>query len=165
MNRAIAMLIIGLVFGGGLGFVLAASNGVTLDGHDHAFNREPGEGVFDPGAHGGQEPLEVAADGAPALVVDATSDPVSGWNLNIRTENFTFNPARAGQDHVEGEGHAHVYANGVKLGRVYGNWYHLDGLPVGSRVEVTLTANDHRPLAVDGVPISAGLTLEGMSGG
>ncbi len=36
MNRAIAMLLIGLALGFGIGFVAAASNGVTLDGHDHA---------------------------------------------------------------------------------------------------------------------------------
>lgn len=35
MDRSIAMLIIGLIFGGGLGFVVAAANGITLNGHDH----------------------------------------------------------------------------------------------------------------------------------
>ncbi|PWK56984.1 hypothetical protein C8D95_103220 [Silicimonas algicola] len=38
MNRAIAMLLIGLALGFGIGFVVAASNGVTLDGHDHALD-------------------------------------------------------------------------------------------------------------------------------
>lgn len=36
MDRSIAMLLIGLVFGFGLGFVVAAANGITLDGHDHS---------------------------------------------------------------------------------------------------------------------------------
>jgi hypothetical protein len=42
MDRSIPMLLIGLVFGGGIGFTVAASNGITLDGHDHG----------DPGQHG-----------------------------------------------------------------------------------------------------------------
>lgn len=36
MDRSIAMLLIGLIFGGGLGFVVAAANGITLNGHDHS---------------------------------------------------------------------------------------------------------------------------------
>ena len=166
MNRAIAMLIIGLVFGGGLGFVLAAANGVTLDGHDHSTDHVPGAGTFDPAAHAGHEtPLNLTAEAAPSLEIEAFADPVVGWNLNIRTTNFQCAPEQAGLDHIEGEGHAHIYANGVKLGRVYGEWYHLEGLPSGSRIAVTLNANDHSPLAVDGEPIRAELTLEGMSGG
>ena len=43
MNRTLSLFVIGLVFGGGLGFAIAAGNGVTFDGHDHA----------DPSAHGG----------------------------------------------------------------------------------------------------------------
>lgn len=35
MDRSIAMLLIGLIFGFGLGFVVAAANGITLGGHDH----------------------------------------------------------------------------------------------------------------------------------
>ena len=36
MERSLALFAIGLVFGGGIGFVVAASNGVALDGHDHS---------------------------------------------------------------------------------------------------------------------------------
>jgi hypothetical protein len=51
--------------------------------------------------------------------------------------------------------------NGVKIGRYYGPWVHLDGLPAGTvAIEVTLTANDHRPLAVNGVPLTASVIVE-----
>jgi len=36
MQRSLSLLFIGLFFGAGLGFLVAASYGVTLDGHDHA---------------------------------------------------------------------------------------------------------------------------------
>ncbi|MDW4496468.1 hypothetical protein R5H30_00625 [Sulfitobacter sp. D35] len=35
MDRGLFLFLIGLVFGGGIGFLLAAGYGVTLDGHDH----------------------------------------------------------------------------------------------------------------------------------
>ncbi len=169
MNRAIAMLIIGLVFGGGLGFVLAAANGVTLDGRDHATDHGPEASTTatDHAAHQGHDtPLVLEDSDAPTLTLEAFPDPVAGWNLHIRTTDFTFAPRNSGLAHVDGEGHAHVYANGVKLGRVYGPWVHLDKLPEGPvEIEVTLNANDHRPLAVGDTPISARLQLPAPSGG
>ena len=93
-------------------------------------------------------------------------DPASGWTLHVITENFTFSPQNASRDHVPGEGHAHVYINGVKLGRFYGPWVHLDNLPEGEvTVEVTLNANDHRPLAVSGVPLAEIVRIVNYSAG
>ena len=57
----------------------------------------------------------------PTLDTAVYADPVGGWNLNVMTTNFTFDAAAAGLENVEGHGHAHVYVNGVKLGRVYGD--------------------------------------------
>lgn len=160
MDRTIPVLLIGLVFGGGIGFTLAAANGITLDGHDHA----------DPAHHGGSHAVAAGAPAAhdhdallvlpagaeaPTLDVAVEKDPASGWNLQMKTSHFTFAPQHASLDHVPGEGHAHVYANGVKIGRFYGPWVHLDGLPPGEvTLEVTLNANDHRPLAVGGAPVA-----------
>ena len=36
MNVALPLFGIGLLFGGGIGFAIAAGNGITFDGHDHA---------------------------------------------------------------------------------------------------------------------------------
>lgn len=44
MNRAVAMLLIGLIFGVGIGFIIAAGAGVTMDGHDHDANVVPETG-------------------------------------------------------------------------------------------------------------------------
>ena len=92
----------------------------------------------------------------PTLNASIFPDPVGGWNLNIKTTNFTFDAAAAGYDNVEGHGHAHVYVNGIKLGRIYGDWYHIATLPSGSNeVSVSLYANDHSGLSLGGSKITS----------
>ncbi len=147
MNRALGLFAIGLVFGGGLGFTVAAGNGITFDGHDHGGG---GHGM----AHAAV--LEVSAVDAPEVAIDLTRDPMEGYNLHVRTSNFAFTPRAAGLGDVPGEGHAHVYVNGKKQGRLYGEWLHIAHLPKGAvTVEVTLNSNTHSPLAVAGQPIAA----------
>lgn len=165
MNTALPLFAIGLLFGGGIGFTLAAANGITLDGHDHsdpahhAAHKPASAGAAGHDHHGDMLDLPAGA-GAPTLALRAIKDPSAGWNLNIVTANFTFSPEHASGAHVAGEGHAHVYVDGVKLGRVYGDWIHLDNLPEGEvAVEVTLNANDHRMLSVAGKPLSERVTI------
>ena len=156
MSRALALLIIGLVFGGGIGFVIAAANGVTLDGHDHATDHGP---VQDHAQHDHSQTVE-AEGPAPTLMIHVTKDPVAGWNLHVMTTNFVFAPERSGASHVPGEGHAHLYANGTKIARLYGPWFHIDSLPAGEvEIEVTLNTNDHSGIAVDGTPVRESMTL------
>ena len=154
--RALALFAIGLVFGGGIGFTVAASQGVTLDGHDHDAPMEQGNTAAH-GAHGAHgDLLEVPAVSAPAIEVEVTADPVAGYNLRVATQNFKFAPRRAGLENEPGRGHAHVYLNGQKLARLYGRWMHLASLPRGDvEIEVTLNANDHRTLAVEGEKIAS----------
>lgn len=166
MNTAIPLLVIGLIFGGGIGFTIAAANGITLDGHDHAEHGAMSGMDHSAMGHGGMDhhdevlSLEVSAT-SPTLAVMVHADPASGHNLHIMTENFRFSPENASRDHVAGEGHAHVYINGVKLGRFYGPWLHLDHLPEGEvTVDVTLNANDHRVLAVGDAALSQTVTIQ-----
>lgn len=156
MDRSIPMLLIGLVFGGVLGFTLAAANGITLDGHDHDDPAHHQGGTAAHGAHDHATLLSLPDDAdAPSLALDLERDPASGWNLHLVTRNFAFAPENASLAHVPGQGHAHVYVNGVKLGRFYGPWVHLDNLPLGEvKVEATLNANDQRPLAVADRPLA-----------
>ncbi len=159
MNRPLALLAVGLVLGGLTGFLVAAGNGITLDGHDH------GDHSGSHGDHGNHAPhgemLSLPeGSGAPGIRINATPDPVSGWNLEIVTDGFRFAPERAGMDHVPGEGHAHVYVDGEKIARQYGSWLHISGLAPGAHViAVTLNANDHRLLAVGGKPLRAETTI------
>lgn len=182
MDRSIPLLLIGLIFGGGIGFSIAAGNGVTFDGHNHA----------DPTHHGsahtalpaGMQPSDIcSADNpqglpqsmahdhsalteldrdvpAPTLALELQADPLGGYNLHVRTTHFTYAPQNASRAHVPGEGHSHVYINGQKLGRYYGPWVHLAELPAGDvTVEVTLNANDHSLLAVGGKALRASITI------
>ena len=165
MNTALPLFVIGLVFGGGIGFTIAAANGITLDGHDHAdpaHHHGNAPAGHDMAAHDHDNRLVLpAAPDAPTLAVDVVKDPAAGWNLNIKTTHFDFAPHNASRDHVAGEGHAHIYVNGEKLGRYYGPWVHLDGLPPGDvAVEVTLNANDHRILSVGDKPLSVMVKIQ-----
>ena len=48
----------------------------------------------------------------------------------------------------------------MKLGRVYGDWYHIGSLPLGrNEVAVSLYANDHSGLSAGGDKITSTLTV------
>lgn len=132
---------------GALALPAAAGHGEAEKEPDHAHMHHE---VFDLSGRG---PM-------PAVHLEIKRDPMSGWNALIRTRNFRFAPQHASLEHVPGEGHAHIYANGVKLGRVYGHWYHIGSLPKGKVVvKASLNANDHRALAVNGQPVESTVEL------
>ncbi len=169
--RELALVAIGGVFGGLAGFLLAAGQGVTLDGHDHgdpahhgaahsAATVGPAVGAGGAAGHDhGGAAHALPAEAAPRIALALHRDPVSGWNLEVQTENFRFAPQAAGAPHVPGEGHAHLYAGGVKLARLYAPWVHLPQLPAEGPLRVTLNANDHGALTVDGREIAAEIAL------
>lgn len=96
----------------------------------------------------------------PTVRLAAYPDPVSGWNLHIVTENFQFAPQSAGREHVDGEGHAHLYLDDQKIARLYGAWYHLGALEPGThQLKVTLNTNNHELYAVNGNAVVDSLTL------
>ncbi|WMS43645.1 hypothetical protein RDV64_04390 [Acuticoccus sp. MNP-M23] len=154
MARGLALFAIGLIFGGGIGFLVAAGNGITLDGHDHGDLSHHGAAAGGGGHDHGL--LNRPAGNAPAVTMTVTPDTVSGYNIALQTTGFRFAPENAGKPDKPGEGHAHLYVNGAKVARLYGPWVHVPALPEGRvHLEVTLNANDHRTLAVDGLPIHA----------
>lgn len=111
--------------------------------------------------HGHGEGIEVGdADEIPTVAITATPDAKSGINLQVETTGITFAPERASSEHVAGEGHAHVYVDGEKYGRVYGEWMHLDVGAGEHEIRVDLNANDHSPLLVDGEPVDDVATVE-----
>ena len=61
-------------------------------------------------------PIDLPAANAPTVAVELTADPMAGHNLHIITSNFAYAPQQASLAHTPGEGHAHVYINGEKLG-------------------------------------------------
>ncbi len=115
--------------------------------------------LHDPG-----QVIDVEADGAPTVELYAFPLPDGSFNLQLRTSNFTFTPQNIDKAPVLGEGHAHLYVDGVKIARLYGEWHHVPTLPPDSKLlTVSLYANNHQSFAVDGEIISSSVLLEGLS--
>lgn len=98
------------------------------------------------------ESMEIP-DGVPVPSVDLIIHPdaVQGWNLEVQVTNFTFAPERVNASTLPTEGHAHLFINGEKITRLYGNWYYLNPLPPGTYdVSVVLNANTHEELVHNG---------------
>lgn len=85
-------------------------------------------------------------DGArvPTIMLHPYRDSMGGWNIHIMTTNFKFSPENAGKEDVLGEGHAHLFVNGKKVARVYGEWVHLTLGKGQNKLKVNLTTNSHK---------------------
>jgi len=117
---------------------MAVKARVTAPMMDHAMGYEVPEGTPAPGVA-----IAVAPDG-------------DGWRVTLTTRNFRFAEDLVDKPHQPGTGHAHLYVQGIKIGRVFGTEARIGALPSGSHlVEVTLNTNDHRVYHVDGQPIRA----------
>ncbi len=155
----IGIAVVFLAVGGMLG---ATYFGTPAPAHDaHGDTHEETHEVHDEHMH--TETLEV--DFAPSVEIEVHEDPESGYNIHIMTENFDFSPERASTEHVDGEGHAHIYVDGKKISRVYGNWFHIGNPGEGvHEVRVTLNANSHEDFTIGGEKVSDTVLLD-ISGG
>ena len=104
------------------------------------------------------EPIESEKD--VSLKVGAVAEDEGGVNLFFLTRGWTWSPENVNNSHVPGEGHAHIYVDGVKVGRAYGPYHYLSGLEPGERhIRVTLNSNDHSALTHEGRPVEASTTV------
>lgn len=88
-------------------------------------------------------------------------DPSGGWLLHSVPANFRLAPENVGTEHVDGEGHMHLYIDGVKVMRLYGEWHQLPPLAPGvHEIRVELSSNDHSAMAVDGTVVDDTVALE-----
>ena len=111
-----------------------------------------------PQGHG--KTLEMPAAGAPQVELQLYPLSGGGYNARIVTRNFLFTPQNVDGEAVPGEGHAHLYLDGVKIARVYGEWHYLASLPDEAQtLGVALYANDHSAFAVDGMLVGDTLSL------
>lgn len=91
---------------------------------------------------------------APEVQIEPKMDSMGGWNLHFKTKNFTFSPENAGGADAGNSGHAHLYVDGEKVARVYGEWFHLN-VPEGHHViKISLTTNSHKDFSYEGREIS-----------
>lgn len=108
--------------------------------------------VFDsPAGHAHHETyVHPAGTEAPTVKLHVTPDKKSGFNIKVETTNWTWAPDNVNGEAAPNEGHGHLYVDGVKVARLYGPYYHLDGLEPGQHdIKVTLNANNHADYAVD----------------
>jgi hypothetical protein len=99
----------------------------------------------------------------PEVVISATKDTKDGYNLYVDTKNYTFTPEAISDEVVPNEGHAHIYINGVKAARLYGDWFHLGSdlfTQEENEIRVTLNANNHDEWASEGQTIADSITVE-----
>lgn len=103
---------------------------------------------------------EVDPDSPPEVTLAVAEDALSGWNIRASTRNFAFAPEMVNQENVPRHGHAHLYVNGQKRARLYGPAFHIADLPKGRNViSVSLNANDHSDLVLNGKPIAADVVV------
>lgn len=123
-----------------------------------------GAGRIVPRVHGHPEPAprEIPAGfDVPQIAIHVAQDHLAGWNLSVDLTDFRLAPEKASLEAVPGEGHLHVYVDGIKTARLYSTDYYLGKWPEGvHEVAVVVTANDHAPYSIDGNPIKAVATFE-----
>ena len=96
----------------------------------------------------------------PAFEVQVLRDPVAGWNILIVTD-VRFAPENVSTGNVEGEGHAHVYVDGVKVSRIYGMWHYLNDLEPGEHeIRIELSNNDHTAITTGDHVLEEIVTIE-----
>lgn len=153
MTNKWVVVLLALVVGfiGGMTVTKFKSGDVAMSGDDSKGSAHMHDMLY-------EVPAGVAV---PTLAMTVHEDPKSGYNIELTTTNFTFAPEHASTEAVAGEGHAHIYVDGVKINRVYGNWYHLGTVGgVGEHeVRVELSANDHSAYAHNGEKIEAITTV------
>lgn len=128
-----------------------------------AMGNAAGQGDQSAAAHEAMHDQKVDVSGQtnpPDLELSVSRDSHGGWNLKLRTSNFRFSPENVGGEHVDGEGHAHLYVNGKKIARLYGENFHIASLASGSNVvQVSLNTNDHQTYALGDEPVQRTVTI------
>ncbi len=94
---------------------------------------------------------------APEITMQVEPSEDGTWKVRIATAHFTFDPETPEPVHTPGHGHGHLYLNGLKLQRLYGESATIGELPSGThQVMVSLNTNTHMAyVAADGVPVRA----------
>lgn len=98
----------------------------------------------------------------PAVNLSVSSDGPDTWFLKLNLFHFAFAPEKAGEKKPSyNEGHAHLYINGKKISRLYGEYYHIGNLKEGrNEITITLNSNNHGALMTDGKPVQATKVIE-----
>ena len=128
---------------------------------------EPAGGGHDMGSmsdgamgHGSMHhgPAESAVPVSLNISAEAAED--GGIHVAINAEGWRWAPEEVNGANSEGAGHAHIYADGEKLSRVYGEYHYVPGLEAGPReIMVSLNSNDHSELTWQGAKLESTVTV------
>ena len=101
----------------------------------------------------------------PSVDVSVTQDSSGTWLLKVEAEHFMFAPEKVGlKSPSYNEGHAHLYINGEKINRLYGEYYNLGSLKKGkNEIKITLNSNNHGELVYKGKAIQSTVIVENPS--
>ncbi len=125
------------------GFILAVNSlkGNPM-GHEHSKN------------------VEWEGDDQPSLYLSVQPYDSYGWVVIYNANNFTFNAENASSQHIQGEGHGHLYVNDVKIARLYGEPYYLRDLNMGANtIRITLNTNNHLSYVFNGAAIEKNVEI------
>ncbi|MFE8700062.1 hypothetical protein ACFYKX_05420 [Cytobacillus sp. FJAT-54145] len=102
---------------------------------------------------------------SPKVDVRVSQDLSGTYYLKVTTYDFTFAPEKVGSMTPSfQEGHAHLYINGEKVNRLYGEYYNIGSLKPGRNVvKVSLHSNNHGALFFKGKPIEKSIVVEVQS--
>ena len=145
------------------GSTVEAETGMTMPSDGEGITSSESNSAMDHGSadHGPMEstvPVEVE--------IAAEWDSTGGLHISIETEGWRWAPEEVNGDNSPGAGHAHVYVDGEKVGRIYGSYHYLPSLEPGSHeVRVSLNANEHNELTWQGSPLEASTTVTAPDGG
>ena len=102
-----------------------------------------------------------AGEQAPSVRIAAEAEG-EGWRVTLEVRDFAFSRDGVDGPHRPGAGHAHLYLDGLKLGRVYDTETIVGALPEGEHeLRVELNTNDHRVYSVDGLAVSDAVRVGG----
>ena len=91
-----------------------------------------------------------------SIDIAAEVDDDGNVSVEVITEGWLWTPENVDGEHVPGEGHAHIYVDDVKIDRMYGPSYELEGLEPGERhVRISLNSNSHEELTYNGEHVEA----------
>lgn len=90
----------------------------------------------------------------PAIEMQVERDPIDGLNILIKMQNYIMNSPLDEMSKAEVlQGHAHVFVNGKKMQRLYGDAIHIpaDWLKKGvNQIAISLNSHQHENWTKDG---------------
>ena len=138
-----------------LQFTAAATGRFPITFHPAAADGGGAEHSHD---HSGNSAVELAKP--VNLELASEVDPAGGLHIRISAENWQWAPEEVNQPSRPGVGHAHIYANGEKLSRVYGPYHYVPDLPPGvHQIKIDLNDNQHNALTVNGAPLETTIAV------